>query len=242
MNKKVISKLNIDADLSLLSCKAREIIKSNIPFKSGKNFSIIYDKNTSVRQYKDEYEIHFWLNADQIVTDAKFLHEFFHCIQQEEGFPTLYSTNFKYKNLAVELSSFVLDLDVGDRLVTNGYKRGLNYKDAIIKSKQLIEYVKSSNNRNVFTDIEDVVGQGGILAFLKYFNSHNKEIEKLINCTKNICPQIYKAYVIMYNGINMYPYNTPNGVYDIYNFILAELNLQDYVAINRVYPVTENPF
>lgn len=242
MNKKLINESNIDADLSLLGYNAREVIKSSLPFKSGKVLSIVYDNTTSIRYYKNEYEIHFCLNDNQIVTDEKFLHEFFHCMQQEEGFPTLYGTNLKHKNLAVELSSFVLDLNVGDRLVANGYKRGLNYKDAINKTKQLIEYVKSTNNKTIFTNIDDVVGQGGVLAYLKYFNSSNKEIEKLINYTKNICPKIYKAYVIMYKGINMYPYNTPNDVYNIYNFILTELNLQDHIAINRVYPFMKDPF
>lgn len=87
MNKIYIYDTNIDATLSIFSPKLRKIVRQSFPFKSKKKLSLIYDGNTLVRQYSNEYEIHFCLTSDQLSNDEIFLHEFFHCVQKEEGFP-----------------------------------------------------------------------------------------------------------------------------------------------------------
>lgn len=206
MNKIYIYDTNIDATLSIFSPKLRKIVRQSFPFKSKKKLSLIYDGNTLVRQYSNEYEIHFCLTSDQLSNDESFLHEFFHCVQKEDGFPFLHCKVSGYKNLETELMSFVLDLDVGDRLVVNGYNRGNKYINSIKLYKQVLYYIELFNDRIVLTNLEDEIGQGGMLAHLSYFGFG---IDKLLIKTNNVRPQIYNTYKIMYDAIKSYPYNTP---------------------------------
>lgn len=228
MNKLYINDTNISTTLSIFSPKLREIVRQYFPFKSKKTLSLIYDGNTLVRHYCDEYEIHFCLTSDQLSNDENFLHEFFHCVQKEEGFPSLHCNVSSFKNLETELTSFVLDFDVGDRLVTNGYRRSNKYEASIILYKKAIHYIELLNNKTVFVSIEDEIGQSGMLAHLKYFNF---KIDDLLITTKNVRPKIYKTYQIMYEAINSYPYDTIDGVYKIYQILLHKLNLQEYFSI-----------
>ena len=217
--------------LEMLSPKAKNIIKNNLPFKSDKELLCFFGDGTYLINKNDYYEICINNNTEVNCFDEKFLHEFFHCIQYEEKFPHLNETDKKYNELATELSSFVLDLDVGDRLVTNGYARNSTFDESIIESFRLLEYVKIINDNKTFTSLIDAMGQGGILAHLKYFDDNNDKVEDLITKTKNIRPIIYKYFKIMYKGIKMYSHNSPKDVYKIYKFLLRELNLQNYLSI-----------
>lgn len=228
MNKIYIYDTNIDATLSIFNAKLRELVRQYFPFESNKKLSLIYDSNTLVRHYNDEYEIHFSLVSDQLSNDGSFLHEFFHCVQKEEGFPFLHCNIPRYKSLETELSSFVLDLDVGDRLVANGYNRSNEYENSIKLYKEILQYIEQLNDGTVLTSFDDEIGQGGMLAHLKYFDI---EADDLLIKTKNIRPKIYKTYQIMYDAIKLYTHNTPVGVYKIYKHLLYELKLQDYFSV-----------
>ena len=218
--------------ISSFSPKTKLIINKNLPFKSGKMLSCFYGSSTYLISKDLSYEIYIGRNTPILNIENKFLHEFFHCVQYEEGYPALIQLSQNYKELATELTSFVLDLDVGDRLVKNEYDRNLEYNDAINKSIRLFEYIKSINDNKTVTSLVDTIGQGGITAHLKYFDViSNKDIKELIILTKTVRPHIYQSYKIMYKGIKMYSHNSPKDVCKIYKFLLRELNLQSYLSI-----------
>lgn len=134
-----------DEFISSLSEKAQNIVEQNLHKFSELNFDVFYSNYSKmVSDSSSHYIIYV---ADNVKEDIeyRFLHEFFHCVQEEEGFPNIISKDEKYKELTSHLSSIILDLDVRERLEKNGYYQDLKYikettKAQIYHLKQLRQY------------------------------------------------------------------------------------------------------
>lgn len=100
----------------LITKKTKNIINNNLPFKSGKSLFFDFGEYSHVKKEEDNYVIFVKKDKESETFETTLLHEFFHCLQYEDGFPSITRIDGTKDKFIIELSSFVLDLDVGDRL------------------------------------------------------------------------------------------------------------------------------
>ena len=113
--------------LQTLSKKAQDIVSQNIQKYNNLTFEVFYSNVSKVISNNTSNYIIYIKNNIPEDTEYRFLHEFFHCIQYEEGFPSIIPQSEEYKDLASGLSSIILDLDIRERLENNGYFQDLKY-------------------------------------------------------------------------------------------------------------------
>ena len=126
-----------------LSPKAKEIISSYKPKDLSKyNIKVcLNDEHTRVNVSNPDAYI-FEIKRQTSFYDMEYalLHEFYHCVQKDSGFPSTSQVDIKYQNISSYLSSIVLDCDVYDRLLKNGYKENPNILMPDSYSKLYIYY------------------------------------------------------------------------------------------------------
>lgn len=125
-----------------LSSKAKEIISNYECSSLNKRKIIIYLTDDFTRvdtSNPDAYIIYVKKHDSFNDMEYEFLHEFYHCVQKDEGFPNVSQTNIKYHRMASEISSAVLDYDVYDRLLTQGYYENQNkIKNIFLETKKIL--------------------------------------------------------------------------------------------------------
>ena len=187
--------------------------------------------NTSI---PDRYIIEVKQKSNFHQMEYEFLHEFFHCVQIDSGFPYVQATSSEYTKLAAAISSVVLDLDVTERL--NNVNYFYNQKDlteSINTMKKLILISKTDTITNNFIyEINQYIYMCCKIAFIKFLYDKPHEIEQLLNILKINAKDMYKSQSIIYNSIKRIGYNTPQNVYKLFKTLIRELKLEGYIKIS----------
>lgn len=214
----------------LISDIGKKIIDENQPFKSGKLLFFDYGDYPHVLFSRESYNIK--IKRDSKYFEITLLHEFFHCLQHEDNFPFLTKTDGTCDKFVNELSSVVLDLDVGDRLSYHNYDRFLNFKELSEAYTVILCYAKLTGDKSELLNINDNYNLSQFLAYLKYFN-FNKDLQILLPLVKELIPQSYEFYKIFYKSFIMYSHNNPKGIYKLFKCLIKELKLEKCVKISH---------
>ena len=222
--------MKIEEIYPLISEKTKCIINSNQPFKSGKILLFDYEEYSHVKTKEDCYIIFVKREKKSNEFEIAILHEFFHCLQYEENFPSISRIDGTYDKFTDELSSYVLDLDVGDRLSKYGYDRFVGYKEMIESYLSIFYYAKLTGDKSFLFNIDENLGLSEFLSYLNYFN-FDSELKELIPLVKEYIPNVFDNYKIISKGLSLYSHNNKKGVYKIFKYIIKGLKLEDNVKI-----------
>ena len=220
--------------LNLISDKAKGLI-NNYPCKTNKtDIKVFLDERSYVEtNIKNMYVIHVNKNNSLENMEYDLLHEFFHCVQIDEGYPSVYQKDIKYKDLATNISSMVLDLDVNNRLKEVGYliKRD-NISTGINDIKKLI--MISKKDQSVYNEMREMCQYNYFCLLIAYYRlTHNdqNEISQSIKVIKENAYDFYKTQELIYNTVVKTRYDSPKKVYKIFKTLIRELKLSNYVEI-----------
>ena len=221
--------------LNSLSDNAKNIIK-NYQCKTNKIDVEVFldDKSYVETNIENKYIIHVNQHNPFNQMEYEFVHEFYHCIQKDEGFPNISYKDIKYQKLAAYLTSVVLDLDVINRMNNIGY----SYDDSTLdeKVKTIIKLIKlSSLDIEVRNEIHELFQYNKLclsIAFCRILYSNQYKINYILQLAENNTPYIYKTQSIIYNTITKIGYDTPRKTYKIFKTLIRELKLSDYVTIS----------
>ena len=230
--------MNNQEFIDKLSSKVKQIVL-NYEYKNPTKNRIIVqitDERTRVDlSYDNKYIIE--IKYSPIFNDMEygFLHEFFHCVQYDEGFPYVVPITFQYHKMASAISSIILDLDVQDRLTKYGYK----YNSTLLKES--IDTIRksiiiSSYDKEVKQEINEINQYIYIcckIAFIRINYNNEDEVKQLLNIVKQYKPDIEKIQSIIYDSIYSIGYNTPKKVYKFLKKIIRELKLNKFVRISN---------
>lgn len=157
------------------------------------------------------------------------MHEFFHCIQDKEGFPSLIPINNEYRDLAAELSSIILDLNIYKRLEEYQYYQTTKYaKEMVRKNIQVLEIINKYHDKKEFNSQEDFINLAGTIITSDILKVDNSKMVNLIKQTR------YKAinyYKIFKDILDKYDYNVPDDVFLIFKILIEEFDLSSYVKV-----------
>lgn len=221
--------------LNSLSVKAKNIIQ-NYQCKNNKTTIEIFldDKSYVEINIEDKYIIHINKNNSLDEMEYEFVHEFYHCIQKDDGYPNISQTHIKYQKLAAYLTSVVLDLDVINRMNNIGY----SYDDSVLDEKieTIIKLIKLSTlDVEACNEIHELFQYNKLclsIAFCRMLYSNQDKINYILQLAKNNAPDIYKTQSIIYNAITKIGYDTPRKTYKVFKTLIRELKLSDYVTIS----------
>lgn len=213
--------------LPTLSPKAQNIVQENLKlFHNNKTFQVFHSNESKVLiQSNSDYMIYIKNNS----SEDTFLHEFFHCVQHETGFPSLIYTVQQYEDLSTSVNSLILDLDIMERLENYGYTKHLkSIKKAVKMSTKLLRFIQQFNDKEELTNLYDIIGLAGFMLNSDIKNIKNSELSVLI---KNTRPEALKYYSVFSECIKLYPYNTPDGVNNIFHYLLENLEFSSFMKI-----------
>ena len=229
--------MNNQEFIEKLSPKAKQII-NNYEYKNPHKNHIIVQISHNRSQvnvgYQDRYLIEVRYQPIFSKMEYEFLHEFFHCIQYDEGFPHIISITSRYNKMASAISSAILDLDVHDRLINNGYM----YDSTLLKKsidtirKSIIISFHDKAIKQEINEINQFIFICCKIAFIRINYKNQNEINQLLNVINRYAPNIGKAQSAIYNAIYKTGYDTPAKVYKVFKQIIRELKLSNFVKIN----------
>ncbi len=219
-----------DEFLPTISQKAQDIVIYNLkPFKNNPSFTVFYSDDSRIVSKGNHDYIIYVKNDDSDDTEYRFLHEFFHLVQEEEGFPHITARGEEYKELAAFLSSIVLDLDVRGRLESNGYFQDLKYMKKLIKAYiKMLKLLKQHNDKHELTSVPEMIDLAGLIITSDMANVNNKELILLI---KAVRPKTISYYKVFCECIEKYSYNDANDVEKIFQHLINSLNFSSFVEI-----------
>ncbi len=180
-----------------------------------------------------------YINPDALgpMAEKMFMHQFCHCVQIEENFPFVYSKtpdDPQTVQLAHVINSLVLDMFVNHVLADNGYPKDVNrleklktelhfrfryFKENSMQitagGEKFAEYIYAAQIARVYMEADS-----------KSARALQKEVAQFSNKTK-----LYASIFI--NVIKAYPYDTHIGCHYIFDHLVDQLELSDYLEINH---------
>lgn len=187
------------------------------------------DASYTILNKPQKYEIYLSTTDNKYnkSLEHKFLHEFLHCVQNEENYPVIKPCDNKDLSFSLEFASSILDFDVESKLQSYGYSstEELNYIYNL-----LCKLYKANNIQKFLTfKFNDRYNICILLQRIKCFNNSNMPL--LLKIIKNKDLQTYKMYNILDEILTNYDYNTKNGIQDIFEELIIKLNLSSIVKI-----------
>lgn len=220
-----------DEFLPTLSQQAQDIVNYNLKsFKNNRSFTVFYSSDESKVVSRDGQDYIIYVK-DDVPDDIeyRFLHEFFHCVQDEEGFPSIIACSDEYEEFATEFSSIILDLDVRERLENNGYFQDLKYIRELVKAYiKMLKLLRQYNDKSELNRPGEMIDLAGLIITSKLANIDNK---KLVSLVKKVRPKAMWYYNIFSECIEKYSYNDANDVEKIFEFLIDRFKLHDYVEM-----------
>lgn len=219
-----------------LSPKAKEIISSYKPKDLSKyNIKVcLNDEHTRVNVSNPDAYI-FEIKRQTSFYDMEYalLHEFYHCVQKDSGFPSTSQVDIKYQNISSYLSSIVLDCDVYDRLLKNGYKENPNILHKVFNEIQALFSISLQEKKyEDFLNTTDTrIFYAGRLLLLSRYYDKKDEVNKLIYFSKIHFPAIYNDYRIFSDAVQRYGFTSPKNVRKIFKTVIRELGIDELVKI-----------
>lgn len=114
--------MNADEFLNTISEKGKLIVEEYIRnFKKKATFTVTLTDESYVKYADPDKYLIFVDSGDKSNIEYHFLHEFFHCVQHEEDFSSIYPCNPKQKQFAEKFESYFLDYNVRHMLETYSY-------------------------------------------------------------------------------------------------------------------------
>lgn len=229
--------MNNQEFIDKLSSKVKQIVL-NYEYKNPTKNRIIVqitDERTRVDlSYDNKYIIE--IKYSPIFNDMEygFLHEFFHCVQYDEGFPYVVPITFQYHKMASAISSIILDLDVQDRLTGNGYMYdNAPLKDAVdlIRKSVIISSYDEAVKQEIY-EINQFIYICCKIAFIRINYNNKNDIQQLLDIVNQHAPYIERNQSIIYDAIYRTGYNTPKKVYKFFKQIIRELRLSNFIKIH----------
>lgn len=216
-----------------LSPKAKTILNGQYTRRTNKSIEInLHEKYTRVIT-DNPIKYIIYVQHKEIMYDMEYslLHEFLHCIQTEEGFP---STNFldkKYQKISADISTVVLDQDVYHKLSQLDYENPSYFKNTYNEFEQLVLSVsKSKNSILLANQIEQRIWFSCKLILLQMVFGEGS-LKNLTNTIKQKMPLVYKTYNIMNTAIQTHGFSTPEEVTNSFKAIIQGLGLEKYIII-----------
>lgn len=208
--------------LPILSQKAQDIVNQNLQKFNKLSFEVFYSDESKVVSDNTSHYIIYVKNNIPNDTEYRFLHEFFHCIQYEEGFPSIVKCDEEYEEFATYLTSIILDLDVRERLENNGYFQDLKYIKELIKAYiKMLKLLQQFHDKHELTSIDDMITLGGLIITSDIAKVDNK---KLVSLVKRVRPRAISYYKVFCECIEKYSYNDAKDVEKILEVLIKRLN------------------
>lgn len=227
--------MNNQEFLNLLSRRAKNIVYNYEIITNKKPIKVILDKYSALdTSFDNMYIIHVNQNNSIDIMEYDFLHEFLHCVQKDEGFPSVYYNNIKYKMLAETISSMVLDLNVIKRLNAYGYPYNSNeLKENINNIRNLMNIAKINSEVKIeMHETNQYFNICFMIAFCRLEYDNGNELIQLLQIVQKNASDFYKTQSIIYDTIIKYGYNIPKQVYKIFKTLIRGLKLYNYVRIS----------
>lgn len=218
-----------DEFLPTLSQKAQDIVNQNLQKFSKLSFEVFYSNESKVVSDNSSHYIIYVKNDIPNDTEYRFLHEFFHCIQYEDGFPSIVKCDEKYEELATYLSSIILDLDVRERLENNGYFQDLKYMKELIKIYiKMLQMLQQVHDKHELTSVDEMIQLGGLIITSDIAKVDNK---KLVSLVKRVRPKAIAYYKVFSECIEKYSYNDAKDIEKIFEILIDRFKLSSCVEI-----------
>ncbi len=182
--------------------------------------------------FPDAYIFHIKETDNFNDMEYAFLHEFFHCIQNEEGFPHVVCNNPESDKIAAILSSVVLDLNVINRLELHNYFENPLILDNMYHKLYVLFSAISNNNLFEIESTFNSIYYACQLTYLEFMYPDKEKLSLLINKVKSKSTLIYNLYVKVFNIIYKHNYNNKKGVYKIFKTLIKELCISENVSIS----------
>ena len=223
--------------LEKLSPQAKQIVSNYININSNKNKITVFitDYRSQMNAaIQDEYIIEIKQNPIFYQMEYEFLHEFFHCIQKDNGFPHIHAISPTYTKMAANISSVILDLDVTERLSKVGYPFNPNCLEESLNSvrKLLVISNNDSSVKKFIYEPNQFIYMSAITAYIRINYDKQNRIDQLLDIMKLYLPDMYRSQSIIYRSIKRVGYNTPQKVYKLLKILIRELKLEKYIEIS----------
>lgn len=227
--------MDMNKFLELMSDKAISIITDNVLLFSKKSSFTVTPSNKSYVGFNDPVNYHIYINATELTKECEyvFLHEFFHCVQFEEGYPHVSAQNEDYDNLASEFGSSILDFDIRCRLEKYGYYDHLKQlKDGLKTMNHLFNLIEIQGDKNSQTHLENI-SHGTFFASVASTKRLDKELAPVLQLVSKVSPKTYETYKIINKCFRMYNYNSKTGIYKIFKKLITQLELDEYLTMTN---------
>ena len=218
----------VEKFVSSLSVKAQNIVKKYMEQYEDLSFEVLYTDETKMISENGTYIICLD-KKNTLDIEYRFMHEFFHCIQDKEGFPSLIPINNEYRDLAAELSSIILDLNIYKRLEEYEYYQTTKYEKELVRGDiQLLEIINKYHDKKELNSQEDFINLAGTIVTSDILKVDNSKMVNLIKQTRYKAINYYKTFK---NILDKYDYNVPDDVFMIFKMLIVEFNLSSYVKV-----------
>ena len=181
--------------LPRLSIKGQNIVEENLKLYARMKFQVFYSDVSYMESHSNsEYTIYVKKDVEEDI-EYRFLHEFFHCVQYETGFPQLTAIDDKYKELATSISSLILDLNIRERLENNGYYQDIKYiKRSVKEVTKLLKMIQQFRDKTEMSSFEDFIDLAGIMLTSDFANVKNNELRVIIRKTRPVALRYYETF------------------------------------------------
>lgn len=220
-----------------LSLKAKSIISNyECNNSSAKRNIIVYLTNDYTRvNISDPDKYIFEIKRQDSFYDMEYalLHEFYHCVQKDCGFPYTAYTNNEYQKISSYISSVILDCDVYNRLINDGYKENpdIQHKNFVEVQRLFMFFLKEKEYKDYLDSLENQIFYAGKLLLLSKYYDRKDDAIKLVNFSKQFYPLIYNAYCIFSNAIQKFGFSSPETTRKIFENVIENLNLTKFIEI-----------
>lgn len=206
--------------IATLSEKGQKVVEEYFPhFKKKPTFAVTISDVSKVLYDDDEKYKIFVKSGNKPEIEYNFMHEFFHCVQHEEGFPSLHITSTDAQIDGDILSSYILDFNVRYLLKKYQYEDNSNYD--IILYNTLFNIFNCFEKQSIAFLIGNRIDNGTAAAYL-ISQKDNSKNRKLLSLIKKRDKKTFEICQFFLKILSEYDYNTVEGVHNIFKCI------QDY--------------
>ncbi|MCM1416378.1 MAG: hypothetical protein NC430_10700 [bacterium] len=217
--------------INQLSDKGKSIVNEYLSnFKKKKSFKVFYSDHSYVKYSNPEQYLIFVNANDADNIEYNFMHEFFHCVQHEDDFPSVYAKHEEYQQFANELSSYILDFNVNHMLSEYLY---VNQEENIYNLyNKLYKYFSSINSNMIRKqDIIFEISVAMALTALSFSTLSNSKLKKILSLVKNGNGKIYHIYKSFYQIIKTNDFNAKEGINKIFCELINIIHFENHLTI-----------
>ena len=178
-----------------------------------------------------------YINVDYLgaAAEEKFMHQFCHCVQIEEHFPSVKCVDENDKDakeLAAAMNSIVLDMYVNAVMRRYGYVK--NESEMLKKYTELTYRFRYFKENNI--DVSKLGNKYseylyGLSIASVYFDCDTKKARELQKNANQTSPKIRQYAGTFINVIKAYSYETAIGCHYIFDHLLEDLKLNDVLYV-----------